>query len=406
MRPFEDVRIVDLTHVLSGPFCTYQLALLGADVIKIEEPVHGDYMRRRGSDNRLRERHMGDHFLSQNANKRSLAIDLKDPRGASLVRRLAVDADVLTENFRPGVAAGLGLSYEDLSADNPGLIYLSLTAYGGGGPQSGRGAYDNVVQAAAGMMSGTGVPGSGPLKTGTPVLDYASGAMAAFAVASALFQRTHTNRGQFIDMSMQDTAILLMGTAVMNELHGGKTHKPHGNDHALAAASCYEASDGELIMLGCCTQTQFEQLCRLLDRDDLAADPRFRDVNRQDTYRDELVAELAAVMRTRTAREWEASLADTVPAARVCTLRETLTSEHLEGRGVLQKLPVTAGVGAGITVPAAAFSFAEDGPRIDRSPPVLGEHSKDILMEAGLNEADIATLVRDGVVATPAVSSD
>ena len=197
-----------------------------------------------------------------------------------------------------------------------------------------------------------------------------------------------------------------MGTAVMNELHGGKTHKPHGNDHALAAASCYEASDGELIMLGCCTQTQFEQLCRLLDRDDLAADPRFRDVNRQDTYRDELVAELAAVMRTRTAREWEASLADTVPAARVCTLRETLTSEHLEGRGVLQKLPVTAGVGAGITVPAAAFSFAEDGPRIDRSPPVLGEHSKDILMEAGLNEADIATLVRDGVVATPAVSSD
>jgi crotonobetainyl-CoA:carnitine CoA-transferase CaiB-like acyl-CoA transferase len=399
VSPFEGVRIIDLTHVLSGPFCTYQLALLGADVIKLEQPGLGDYMRRRGSDDHLRRRLMGDHFLAQNANKRSLAVDLKDPRGAEVARRLASGADVLAENFRAGVAERLGLGYDRLAADNPKLVYLSLTAYGSDGPESARGAYDNVVQAAAGMMAATGLGDSGPLKTGTPVLDFASGTMAAFAVAAALFQRQRTGRGQFIDLAMQDTAILLMGTSVMNWLHGGIPPKRHGNDHALAAASCYEAADGEMIMLGCCTQSQFERLCTLIGRDDLAADPRFADVNLQDPYRDPLAAEIGAVMRTRTADEWERHLADEVPAARVRGLDEALGSEQVRGRRVLQTLAAVPEVDADVTVPAAAFSFAHDGPVAARSPPLLGEHSFEVLAEAGYDDSEIAALERAGVVA-------
>ncbi len=399
VRPFENIRVIDLTHVLSGPFCTYQLALLGADVIKLEAPGLGDYMRRRGSDDHLRRRLMGDHFLSQNANKRSLAVDLKDPRGAEVARRLAAGADVVVENFRAGVTERLGLGYERLAADNSELVYLSLTAYGQGGPEASRGAYDNVVQAAAGMMSVTGIDSSGPLKTGTPVLDYASGTMAAFAIAAALFQRQRTGRGQYIDLAMQDTAIMLMSTAVMNWLHGNASPKPHGNDHALAAASCYEAADGELIMLGCCTQTQFDRLCTLIGRDDLAADPRFADVNRQDPHRDTLAVELAAVMCTRTAAEWERLLADQVPAARVRDLDESLASEQVRRRGVLQTAPAVPEAGADVMVPAAAFAFAHDGPAVDRPPPLLGEHSMDVLAEAGIDETEAAALVRDGVVA-------
>lgn len=398
MQPFTGIRVIDLTHVLSGPFCTYQMALLGADVVKVEEPVHGDYMRRRGSDDGLRRRHMGDHFLSQNANKRSLAVDLRDPRGAELVRRLAADAEVVAENFRPGVAARFGLGYDQLSADNPKLVYLSLSAYGGTGPAAGRGAYDNVIQAAAGMMGGTGTADTGPLKTGTPVLDFASGTMAAFAVSAALFQRAQTGRGQHIDLAMQDTAVMLMGTAVMNVLHGGKAHRPHGNDHALAAASCYEAADGELIMLGCCTQAQFERLCRLIGRDDLLADPRFADVNTQDPHRDALVAELAAVMRTRSAAAWEDSLAEAVPAARVGTLKDALTSDQIAGRNVLQTLPPVPGIDGDMVVPGAAFAFAHGGPRVDRPPPRLGEHTMEILAEAGVDADRLAALRRDGVI--------
>lgn len=405
MQPFAGIRIVDLSHVLSGPFCTYQLALLGADVIKIEEPRHGDYMRRRGSDSALRARHLGDHFLSQNANKRSIAVNIKTPKGAALVRKLARTADVLTENFRPGVTDRLELGYDRLSADNPKLIYMSLSAYGRNGPMGDRGGYDNVVQAAAGMMAGTGDPGRGPLKTGTPVLDFASGTMAAFAVAAALFQRTQTGKGQFIDLAMQDTAVLLMGTAIMNVLHGGKAHLPHGNDHALAAASCYQASDGELIMLGCCTQSQFQRLCHLIDREDLLADPRFADVNKQDPYREVLVDELAAVMRTRTAADWERYLANEVPAARVRGLRETLTSEQLAGRGVLKQMPSVTGIEADVTIPGSAFNFAHGGPRIERAPPRLGEHTVEILTEIGCCASEVEVLAREGIIATEATGT-
>jgi crotonobetainyl-CoA:carnitine CoA-transferase CaiB-like acyl-CoA transferase len=399
MKPFAGVKIIDLTHVLSGPFCTYQLANLGADVIKIEEPRQGDYMRRRGSDNRLRRRLMGDHFISLNANKRSIVVDLAKQQGAEVVRRLARHADVLVENFRTGVMDRLGLGYEHLRADNHRLVYCAITAYGSAGPERARKAYDQVVQARSGLMAATAFPGGPAIKTGAPVLDYATGAMAAFAIAAALLQRERGGTGQFIDVAMQDTALMLMSTSIMNLLHGGKPPAAHGNEHPLAAASCYVAADGEPIMLGCCTQTQFDALCRLIGRADLARDPRFRDVNHQEPHRQALHDELAKTMATRDAASWEELLADQVPASRVRSLAETLASEQVAARGVLQRIDRVPEAEAPITVPVAAFTFAHDGPEISAPPPLLGEHTETLLAEYGFTAREIAELLAEGAVA-------
>lgn len=399
MKPFAGVKIIDLTHVLSGPFCTYQLANLGADVIKIEEPRLGDYMRRRGSDDRLRRRLMGDHFISLNANKRSLVVDLAKPEGAEVVRRLARRADVVVENFRAGVMERLGLGHARLRQDNDRLIYCAVTAFGSTGPESTRKAYDQVVQASSGLMAATGFPGEPCIKTGAPVLDYATGTMAAFAIASALLQRERTGTGQFIDVAMQDTALMLMSTSLMNLLHGGRPPAPHGNEHPLAAASCYTGSDGEPIMLGCCTQSQFETLCRLIGRPDLVRDPRFRDVNHQAAHRPALRAELAKTMATRTAAAWEELLADHVPVSRVRPLAETVASQQVASRGVLRQVDGVPEVDGPIAIPLAAFSFAHDGPAITAPPPRLGEHTDAVLAEHGFAASEIAQLLAAGVVA-------
>lgn len=397
-RAFSGVTIVDFTHVLSGPFCTYQMALLGARVIKVEEPSLGDYLRRRGSDKDLRGRLMGDHFLSLNANKQSIAIDLASKDGAGIARRLILAADVVVENFRPGVMDRLGLGYAELSKQNPGLIYCAISGYGRGGTHRDRKVYDQVVQASSGMMSGTGPVGGAPVKSGSPVLDYSSGMMAAFAISAALFERTRTGRGQSIDVAMHDTALMLMGTGIMNQLHAGKAPKPHGNEHPLAAASCYTARDGALIMLGCCTQRQFDRLCELLGRPDLAADPRFRDVNTQEPHRAALVAELQAILSTRSAAEWETLLADDVPAARVKSLEEGLALAAENGRAVVSRIDGPTELGGPIDVPLAAFAFAQGGPAIDAFPPHLGEHTEQVLRGAGYSPSEIAAFVESGAV--------
>ena len=399
MKPFRGITIVDLTHVLSGPFCTYQLGLLGANVIKVEEPRLGDYMRRRGSDDRLRRRLMGDHFISLNANKQSIAVDIENPAGAAIVARLARSADVVVENFRSGVMARLGLDYGTLARDNARLIYCAITAYGGGGPESARKAYDQVVQARSGLMAMTGLPGGEPVKCGAPILDYATGITAAFAIAAALLQRERTGRGQLIDVAMQDTALMLMSTSIMNLTHGGRAPRPHGNDHPLAAASCYIASDGAQIMLGCCTQGQFETLCGLIGRPELARDPRFRDVNHQEAHRGALHAALAAIMATRTAGEWEALLADHVPASRVRDLSEAIASAQVASRAVLRAIADVPEVGHPITVPVAAFDYAHDGPAIDSPPPALGQHTDEILKAHGFAQDEIDALAAAGAVA-------
>ncbi|CAH1659446.1 Formyl-CoA transferase [Hyphomicrobiales bacterium] len=399
-RAFSGIRIVDFTHVLSGPFCTYQLGLLGADVIKVEEPGLGDYMRRRGSDRDLRRRLMGDHFLSLNANKRSIVIDLTSKDGAAVARRLIDDADVVVENFRAGVMEGLGLGYEAVSERNPRLIYCALSGYGRSGLHATRKVYDQVVQANSGLMSGTGEIGGGPIKSGSPVLDYSSGLMAAFAISAALFQRSADGLGQFIDVAMHDTALMLMSTSIMNQTRSGKAPRPHANEHPLAAASCYVAGDGEMIMLGCCTQGQFERLCVLIGRPDIAADPRFSDVNTQDVHRAALVEILQTEMRARSAEDWERHLADHVPASRVRSLSEGLDQARLNNRKVIRSIEPPEGFPGQVEVPVAAYIFGHDGPEITSFPPELGVDTRDVLREHGYDDETIERLIDEGAVET------
>ena len=355
-------------------------------------------MRRRGADETLRNKLMGDHYLCQNANKRSLVVDLKNVRGQEIVRRLAAGADVVVENYRAGVVDRLNLGYEALAALNPRLVYCSLKAYGTTGPKGRLPGWDHNIQAASGLMMATGTTAVAPLKTGAPVIDYASGAMAAFAVAAALLQRERTGQGQFIDVSMLDTALMLMSPMVASCLMTGRAPRPHGNDHDLAAGGCYETADGERIVLGAIMQGQFETFCRLIGRPDLARDRRFADVREQGPHRAELVAEIAAVMKTRTADEWEALLGEAAPAVRVRGLDEALGEEHLASRGVLHAFDEVPGVGPDVTVPLAAFTYAHDGPRADTPPPRLGQHTNEVLAEIGFAAAEIDALRRDGVI--------
>jgi len=394
-RPFEGIRVLDLTHVLAGPFCTYQLAVLGAETIKIEEPGKGDIARQTGCDRTLNRRLMGTGYLTQGANKRCLTLDLKDPRGRDILKRLVAHADVLVENFRSGAMAALGLGYEDLRGLNPRLIYCSLTGFGQDGPKADHNAYDCVIQAISGLMSTTGWPAMPPLKTGAPVIDYASGLGAAFAVSCALFQRERTGRGQHIDCAMLDTALMLMSSHLTAYLWSGVPPKPRGNDLDYAGVSAYQTKDG-LLMLGSFREGQHRRLWTALGRPDLAALWRVED---QEEHREAMAAALREVMLARTAEEWEAFLAGIhVPAARVRNLAEALGLEQLTQRTLLHRFETVPDVDRPVTVPVAAFRFADGGPRVDSPPRPLGADTDAVLGELGLTPSEIASLRQARVV--------
>ncbi len=394
-RPFEGIRVIDVTHVLAGPFAAYQLALLGADVIKVEHPDDPDQSRDSGSDLALNDARMGTYFLTQAANKRSLTLDLKAPAGQQILKRLIAGADVLVENYRPGAFAALGLGYEALAAINPKLIYCSISAFGQGGPRGAQTAYDHVIQATSGIMAATGTPEVNPIKFGAPAIDYATGTMAAFALAAALFQRERSGRGQRIDLAMLDVAMMLQASHVTGYLRTGRGAKPAGNKHLHATNSAYQTQDG-LVMLGASNLRQQKRLWAALERPEMAkADNAARTAGR-----DEEEAVLAEIMLTRTADEWEGFLqARHVPAARVRTMVEALADPHLATRGVVHRFKEGApGVEGAFGVPVAAFRLAHGGPQVDSPPPSLGEDTDAVLAELGYGAADVAALRRDGVV--------
>src|SRR6201747_381515 len=247
-RPFEGIRVIDVTHVLAGPFAAYQLAVLGADVIKVEHPDDPDQSRSSGTDKALNRREMGTAFLTQASNKRSIALDLKTEADREILKKLVATADVFVENYRPGAFEALGLGYEALSVINPKLIYASFSAFGQQGPRGKQTAYDHVIQATSGIMAMTGTKDVHPVKLGAPVVDYATGMTGAFALASALFQRERTGRGQRIDMAMLDVAMILMGIHVTAHLRNGAHPKPNGNSNEFATNSCYQTKDGLLML--------------------------------------------------------------------------------------------------------------------------------------------------------------
>jgi crotonobetainyl-CoA:carnitine CoA-transferase CaiB-like acyl-CoA transferase len=395
----DGVRVVDLTNVLAGPIATYQLALLGAEVIKIETPGAGDLARRLGADASLNENGMGASFLAQNAAKRSLTLDLKTADGREVFLRLVAGADAVVENFRPGVMDRLGLGYDTLRETRPDVVYCAISGFGQDGKLSANPAYDQIVQGLAGVMSVTGDAETGPLRVGFPVSDTIGGMTAAFAVAAALFHRARTGEGRQIDVSMLDSTLVAMGWVVSNYLIAGQAPVAIGNENFTASPSgAFRTGDG-LLNIAANEQTQFEALCRVVGRDDLAGDKRFREREDRKTNRAMLTAELEAALAERSAAAWEEALtAAGVPAGQVLTVPEILAHPQVAERGLIATFDAFDGVDREVSVARSGFRVSGERPDPEGPPPSLGRDTDAILAELGYSVDDIAALRRNGVV--------
>lgn len=396
MRPFEGVKILDCTHVLAGPFAAYQLGVLGADVIKIEDPNEPDQSRESGSDMALNKARMGTGFLTQGSNKRSIALNLKTEDGRAALKRLVKDwADVFVENYRPGALKALGLGYDDFAKLNPKLVYASMTAFGQDGPRGRQTAYDHAIQSTSGITASTGTPESGPIKVGAPVIDYAVGTTGAFAISAALYQTLRTGKGQHIDMAMLDVALILQASHITDYFHNGHVPKRAGNRMRFPESSMQDASDG-LVQLAASNARQHRRFYTAIGETEEAKRTSLDE--RYDRY-EEKQAMIAKKMKEKTAQEWEDYLQSKhVPATRVRPLEEAVRDPHLEHRRVLHRLENVPGVGR-VTVPLTGFKFAHDGASIERPPPTLGQHTDEILESIGYSAADIAAMRKAGAVA-------
>ncbi|UBU09407.1 CaiB/BaiF CoA transferase family protein [Nonomuraea gerenzanensis] len=374
--PLDGVKVVDLTNVLAGPYCSYQLMLFGAEVVKVELPGAGDLARRLGPDPGLNQARLGASFLAQNAGKKSVELDLKSPDGRAAFESMLAGADVLLENFRAGVLARLGYGWDRLRELNPGLVYCAISGFGQSGPMSGAPAYDQIVQGLSGMMSVTGTPDTAPLRVGFPICDTIGGLMAALAVSAALAGRHRTGRGCFLDLSMLEASISAMGWTVSNYLVSGVEPEPMGDQNATAAPSgTFETADGPL-NIAANQQAQFETLCRLVGRPDLPADPRFAERESRKTHRQALNQELNQALRAKTALEWEELLAaEGVPAARILTVPQALALDQVRHRGFLTEVPFPGSGERQVTV--AGNGVVVDGValRPRGAAPLLGEHN-------------------------------
>jgi CoA:oxalate CoA-transferase len=398
-KALDGVRVLDLTNVLAGPLCAYQLALMGAEVIKVEMPGSGDLARQLGNDPELNRRMMGASFLAQNSGKKSVTVNLKTEAGKAVLLQLVRSADVLVENFRPGVMNRLGVGYDRLSADNARLIYCAVTGFGQSGPLKDAPAYDQIIQGLSGMMSVTGNAASGPLRAGYPVTDTFSGMVGAFAIVCALLQRNASGRGTFIDVSMLDSALVAMGWVVSNYLIAGTRPQAQGNDNFTAAPSgAFRASDG-LLNISANKQEQFEALAYAIDRKDLISDVRFAEREARKRNREALTAEIEASLATRTALEWEALLSKAgVPAGRVLDVAAVLASEQIAARDLLQTFDDESDVGRPFSVLKTGFRFDAAGPSADAPPPSLGEHTDEVLTALGYSAEELAELRSEGAI--------
>lgn len=395
MKAFEGIRVLDFTHVYAGPFASYQLAVMGAEVIKIESPNLPDMMRAEGSDPKRNLEGLGLNYCVNNQGKKAITLDISKPEGVAIAKQLIATADVLVENY-VGAMQRYGLGAEQAHQVNPRLIYCSMSGYGSDSVKEGCPAFDNVIQAFSGMMSVNGNPTQERLRVGPPLIDYGTGAQAAFSIASALFQRSRTGKGQFIQVNMVDAALLMMSPLIANAMYRGSTEERGGNQpEKLPGYSVYRCEDDD-IMLGTFTVNQYLRLFAALDFEDL--------VNKTDEVSPDWIAEnsisirqrLIDCFKTKTASEWEAHLNQLdVPAARVRDLYQMLTNDqpHRAPSSQYQRIP-----GCEMTAPIAAFNYETDGPAFDNYCARHGEDTESVLSELGLSPETLINLKEKAVI--------
>jgi CoA:oxalate CoA-transferase len=394
--PLHDVRVLDVTNVLAGPFCSFQLVLLGAEVIKIEHPENGDLARRLGADPKADAELMGASFVAVNAGKQSVTINLKSPEGKEIFKHLAAISHVVIENFRPGVMTRLGLDYPVLVKVNPRLVYCAISGFGQDGPLAMRPAYDQVIQGISGVMNVTGDAQTAPLRVGYPVCDTMGGITAAMAICAALVDSQATGRGRRIDVSMLESTLASMGWVVSNYLNAGVEPIPMGNENFTAAPSGAFRTANGLLNIAANEDAQYEKLCDVIGRPELKTDDRFAERETRRRNRPAINKEIAPELMKRSAAEWEQALIQAgVPAGCVLSVPEILGHAHLSGRSFVSEFEVSTGKQK---VTRGGFLFSDDQASPRGPAPALSEHTDAWLGKLGYDAEKIQNLRKKRVI--------
>lgn len=399
-KAFEGVKVVDFSRVLAGPFAAQQLALLGADVIKVEEPGTGDQGRQIMADGPLRDKLMSPLYLCVNSGKRSMTLNLKNPGAKDVIHRLVKDANVFIENFKAGTAAKLGFGYEDLKKINPSLVYCSVTGYGQEGPRSKAAAYDGAVQAASGMVSTTGFPESGPVRAGYTVVDMSTGITTAYAITAALYRQLATGEGQHVDVAMFDSALTMLGLSVANYTAAGNLPELSGNSSParLATAAQYKARDG-YIQISALQDAQIFGMFRVMGCPEFETDERFSTRPAREENKEVLREIMAEKFLTEDAAYWVEKLAAAgTPVSPVNTIPQALAEPQLKHRNVIMDIPAPKNLDDPLKLVGSGFQTNVDTPGTNVPPPVVGEHTDEILGEHGYSADEIAALRESGVI--------
>ena len=398
--PLDGVRVIDLTNVLAGPLCSYQMAMLGAEVIKIEVPGVGDLARKMGGDPELGRMGMGASYCAANAGKKSITLNLKHVRGKEIFRRLVKDADVVLENFRPGTMKKLGLDYAALKKINAGLIYCAVSGFGQSGPLSQRPTYDQIIQGFCGLMSVTGDPATAPIRAGFVVCDTTAAITAAFAVCAALYRKQKNGAGEMIDVSMLDASLASMGSwVVSNYFNAGQIPLPRGNENPTASPSgTYRTGNGLLNIVNN-EDKHYERLCDVIGMPELKTDPRFAERNTRIGNREVLRGILEQALQSKSAAEWERLFDEAgVPAGPILSIPEIMAHPQIESRQLIKRFKNVAGTGRDLAVTRVGFRLAGGQPDVDTPPPRLGQDTAAILGGIGYTASDIDELRRQGVI--------